>query len=185
MKCVSLLLLATALCFTQVGFGQAARRAPGFSLPDMQLKQHDLQDYRGKVVLIEFMKTQCPACQKMSVTLEAIKKQYGEKIAVFSVVHPPDNQSTVARYVAANGVTYPVLFDCGQMAASYLQATPSNPTIHLPHLVIVDQSGAIRESLNDSKSEELGQKGLTAILDEILKMSRAGLRVETLQRSVP
>ena len=36
------------------------RRAPGFSLPDLNHKQYDLGDYRGRVVLIDIMKTDCP-----------------------------------------------------------------------------------------------------------------------------
>ena len=35
----------------------SGRRAPGFSLPDMNLKQYDLQDYRGKLVLVDIMQT--------------------------------------------------------------------------------------------------------------------------------
>ena len=33
------------------------RRAPGFSLPDSNINYHDLGDYRGKVVLVDFIKT--------------------------------------------------------------------------------------------------------------------------------
>lgn len=37
------------------------RRAPGFSLPDPAYEHYyDLQDYSGKVVLIDIMSTRCP-----------------------------------------------------------------------------------------------------------------------------
>src|ERR1700730_15625960 len=40
---------------------QAGRRAPGFALPDPEYKHfYDLQDYRGKGVLIDIMSTTCP-----------------------------------------------------------------------------------------------------------------------------
>ncbi len=41
---------------------QGARRAPGFALPNSQMKVVDLADYRGKIVVLEFMQTTCPHC---------------------------------------------------------------------------------------------------------------------------
>ena len=40
----------------------AGRRAPSFSLPDSKLVQHDILDYRGKWLIVDFMKTDCPHC---------------------------------------------------------------------------------------------------------------------------
>ena len=50
--------------------GLSGRRAPGFSLPDRNLNRHDLQDYRGKLVLLEFMQARCPRCEKFAQILE-------------------------------------------------------------------------------------------------------------------
>lgn len=143
----------------------AVRRAPGFALPEpLQGKTHDLQDYRGKVVLIEFMKTDCPNCQGMTRSLEQVKAKYGAKVQILSVVTLPDTLPNVRNYVAEHKVTTPVLFDCGQMMASYLQITPANPQVHFPHLVVIDKSGMIR---NDIESPEL--KGITAAIEPLLK----------------
>src|SRR5574341_1261040 len=116
---------AVAVCaFAAVLWGSgehAGRRAPGFSLPDAANRQHDLQDYRGKVVLIDIMRTECPHCVVFSQILEKAKARYGNRIAVLSIVHPPaDTPAKVAQFIATNKITNPVLFDCGQMAASYL-----------------------------------------------------------------
>src|SRR5579864_5911558 len=78
---------------------ETPRRAPGFALPDPEYKHfYDLQDYRGKVVLIDIMSTTCPHCMLTSTTLEQVKEKYGDKVQVLSVVLPPDNQATVAKY---------------------------------------------------------------------------------------
>jgi peroxiredoxin len=158
-----LLLAAVNLVYGQTALG---RRAPGFSLPDVRLRQHDLQDYKGKVILIDFMKTDCPGCQALSKTLEVMKGQYGDRIQVLSVVNPPDNQTTVNRYAQNLKVTSPFLFDCGQMTASYLQITPQNPTVHLPHLVMVDKGGMIRRDLHEG---EFSLPQITAAIDALLK----------------
>src|ERR1700675_3718096 len=92
------------------------RRAPGFALPDPDYQHfYDLQDYRGKVVLIDIMSTTCPHCMLLSTTLENVKQRYGDKVAILSVVLPPDNQQTIAKYVATNKITVPIVCDMGQM----------------------------------------------------------------------
>ena len=66
------------------------RRAPGFALPDPEYTHfYDLQDYRGKVLLIEIMSTTCPHCLLLSTTLEKVKEKYGDKVGILSVVLPP------------------------------------------------------------------------------------------------
>jgi len=147
----------------------SGRRAPGFSLPDLNLKQHDLGDHRGKIVLIEIMQTRCPHCVVFARTLEEIKAKYGYKVAILTVVNPPDNQDTVREFIRTNFVTTPVLFDCGQMAASYLKATPQNPRITLPHLFIIDGEGIIRNDFTYEGNKEIFEgKALFAELDRML-----------------
>ena len=88
------------------------RRAPGFALPDPEYKRYyDLQDFRGKVVLIDIMSTRCPHCQLLTTTLEEVKARYGAKVVILEVVLPPDNQDSISKYVAVNKVTVPVICD--------------------------------------------------------------------------
>ena len=59
---------------------------------------------------------------------------------------PPDNLRTVAQYHSRNNLQDSViLFDCGQVAISYLKLTPARPNFEVPHVFIVDQKGRIRE----------------------------------------
>src|SRR5947199_4088045 len=114
------------------------RRAPSFSLPDWHITYHDILDYRGKPLIIEIMSTRCPHCETAAAVLEKVNQHYGDRIAILSVVLPPDNQSTVRQFIQKNHVTHPILFDCSQMTSSYFQATPENPHIDVPHLFFVD-----------------------------------------------
>ncbi len=146
------------------------RRAPGFSLPDSQLKQWDLQDFRGKVVVLDIMRTDCPDCQKLAVTLERVRAKYGNRIQILTIVNPPDTQATVAQFVATYKVQTPILFDCGQVAASYLKATPQRPSFHVPHVFLIDQNGIIRNDFaNTPQNKAIFQgDGLMAEIDKLL-----------------
>ncbi len=124
----------------------SGRRAPGFSLVDSNFAQHDTQDYRGKILLLDIMQTNCPHCGTFSNILQEVATRYAGKVAVVAIVNPPDNTATVSQYIAQHKLTYPLLFDCGQVAASYMKATPQNTGFSVPHLFIIDARGMI---LND------------------------------------
>jgi peroxiredoxin len=129
-----------------LGAGELSdRRAPGFSLPDVNFEQHDLYDFRGKVVVLNIMKTTCPHCRVLSKVLNAAEARYGGAVKVLSIVHPPDSLAKVQAYLKDNNLSTTILFDSGQVAASYLKLTPQNPSFATPHLFIIDQEGQIRE----------------------------------------
>jgi len=164
-----LLCLGLAAALAPAADKLSNRRAPGFALPDLNLKYHDLADYQGKVVLIEFMKTNCPHCPGLSRKLEEIKAKYGLKVGILSVVTPPDNQQSVLRYIQTNFLTTPVLFDCGQMAASYLKVGPQNPTVDLPHLFVIDGQGTIRHDYSfETDRQVLEGKALFEIVERVV-----------------
>ena len=140
---ITVLAVALAACLFPAG-ELSGRRAPGFALPDSRMQYHDLADYAGKVLILDVSQTGCPHCQKLAETLEKVKARYGDRIHILTVVNPPDNTVTVAEFIKTYKVTSPILFDCGQMAASYFKATPEYPTVSVPHLFLIDQQGFIR-----------------------------------------
>lgn len=149
----------------------SGRRAPGFALPDANFNYYDLQDYRGKVLILDFMSTNCPNCATLSAVLERVKAKYGGKVAVLSVVNSrSDNGNTVSRYAAAHKVTGPIVFDSGQVAASYLRITPQNPSFGVPYIFIIDQQGTIRHDYgyNVLSKDIFEGNGLFPIIDRIL-----------------
>jgi peroxiredoxin len=127
------------------GQGLSGRRAPSFSLPDSSLTQHDILDYRGRWLIVDFMRTDCPHCKALTKTLETVAAKYGTKVAILSVVvAPADNMATVARYIADNHVTVPIVFDSSQVAAAYFKITPTNGGhFDTPHWFAINPSGMI------------------------------------------
>jgi len=152
-----------------LGAGElSGRRAPGFSLPDSAGKQYDPLDYRGKVLVIDFMQVSCEHCVKFSAILEQARIRYGDKIAILSIVNPPSEQKGVAAYIANGKIKSPIVFDCGQVSYSYLK--PANRNIVIPHVFLVDTDGMIRNDFGfgpDTMAIFDG-KGLFTELDKML-----------------
>ncbi len=159
------LVLTTAAIAQQ---GLSGRRAPSFSLPDSKFTQHDILDYRGKWLLLDFMQTNCPHCKALSKTLEDLKSRYAGKVAVLSVVEPPDNTATVAKYIADNKITVPIVFDLSQTATAYFKATPTNPSFDTPHLFAIDPNGQIVRDWGQAMAED---PALVKELDQLLNGS--------------
>ena len=167
MRFLCLLLLSAASVF---GAGElSGRRAPGFSLPESPGKQHDPQDYRGKILIVDFMQVTCEHCVTFSAILEQAKAKYGDKIVVLSIVNPPSDAKGVADFIAQHKIKTPILFDCGQVAYSYLK--PSSPTITIPHVFLIDGEGMIRNdfAFGNDTLEIFQGKGLFSEIDKLLR----------------
>jgi peroxiredoxin len=123
----------------------SGRRAPSFSLPDVTMKQHDILDYRGKVLIVKFIQTKCEKCQALTKMFETkLKPKYGDQLAVLDIVVPPDTFDDVKKYIGVFKTTSPILFDMGQVAGSYVKASPQRPAMYFPHVFLIDAKGEIR-----------------------------------------
>jgi peroxiredoxin len=145
----------------------SGRRAPGFTLPDLNVNYHDLYDYRGKVVLLDIVQTSCPVCGSSHRILETIRQKFPGKVQILSVVVPPDNQNSVRQFIANFAVKTPVLFDCGQMIGSYLKLTPQKPQATFPHLFLIDANGMIRNDWEYKSGQEKYFESLEPLLGEV------------------
>jgi thiol-disulfide isomerase/thioredoxin len=168
---VSRLTIVFAAALTLSAQGLTNRRAPSFSLPDSAMQQHDLLDFRGSWLFLDFMKTDCPACKQLTIKLEGVKKKYGAKVAVLSIViTPPETQVTVSKYVAETKTTSPIVFDLSQVAISYFKATPQNPAFDTPHLFAINPAGTI---VKDWSQGGVEAPGFLGELDQLIAGSAA------------
>jgi peroxiredoxin len=132
----------TLLCSLALAAADGPRRAPGFALPDLKGQFHELADYRGKVLVLEFLKTDCPHCAAFAEVLAQVQPKYGDKVAVLAVANiNTDSPQNILQYIGGHNLTYPVALDQGQMMFSYLRTPQGN---NLPHVYVIDAGGYIR-----------------------------------------
>ncbi len=141
MNTVRFLALAAMLAASSLQAVEPGQRAPGFALPDAKLNVYDLYDYRGKIVVLEFMQTTCPHCAAFASVLHKVQEQYPGRVQILAVANSAqDNAGTVAQYIAGHQITYPVMFDSGQMQYSYVR----QPHFELPQVYIIDAKGVVQ-----------------------------------------
>jgi len=89
------------------------RSVPDFSLPDMDGEMHALQDYRGKVVLINFWATWCPPCRREMPALEQLYRKLGDQPFAVLAINQWEDADHVFAYMGDLNVfpSFPILFD--------------------------------------------------------------------------
>jgi peroxiredoxin len=145
--CLFLAALSAGSAFGQIAQSLINRRAPSFSLPDSNFAQHDILDYRGKWLLLEFLMTtpqNCATCKDISKRLDALQTKYAGKLAVIGIANtPPETQDTIKAFVAETKVKFPVVFDASMVAMAYFKATPQRPAIDPGHIFAINPEGRI------------------------------------------
>jgi hypothetical protein len=62
-----------------------------------------------------------------------------------------------------------MVFDSGQMIASYLRLTPGNPQVHFPHLFLIDRDGYIRNDFGADDEKALSADALSGEIEKLVK----------------
>nr|MDJ0834809.1 TlpA disulfide reductase family protein [Gammaproteobacteria bacterium] len=102
--------------------------SPAFTLSDVQGQTHNLSDYRGNVVLLQFWATYCTPCRKEMPTMNnLIKKMDGKPFKIVTINMAEDQQS-VQQFLDQVPVDFPVLLDSdGQVLGQWkVFAAPAN-----------------------------------------------------------
>lgn len=159
----TLLLLAglTLAALPAFAVGAVGETAPAFSLKGADGKTYSLADYKGKVVVLEWVNPQCPFSDRHAreKTMSELNRKYGKNQVVWLGINSTNpghaNFMKPADHLAYNektGINYPVLYDeTGKVGKAYDAKTT-------PHLYIIDEQGKIayNGAIDDDPS---GRKG--------------------------
>jgi len=117
---------------------QLNQLAPDFELPDLEGNLHRLNDYRGKIVIVNFWSCECPHSERTDRSTMACLVQWGADVAMLSIAA---NRSESAQGVveAVNARRLPkVLIDAEHIVADLYEAVTT------PHVFVVDRDGILR-----------------------------------------
>lgn len=131
-------------------------------LPDTNGKTLNLNDYQGKVVLVNFWASWCPPCVHEMPSMAALKSQLGEERFEILAVNLGESKADIATFMQAHPLNFPVLLDeTGQTAKSWkVMAYPSS--------FVIDKAGKIRYALFGATDwqDDSHVKKLNALLAE-------------------
>lgn len=114
------------------------RSAPNFSRMDLNHKQVNLADYRGKVVLLDFWATWCAPCLAEMPRFVKWQQEYGAHgLQVIGISMDDDAQPVRSAYRKYK-LNYPVVMGDANIGEKY------GGIFGLPVTFLIDRSGKIR-----------------------------------------
>jgi peroxiredoxin len=156
---IALLAGGLALC----GQGPVPRPAPELKIVETSGKITMLSSYRGRVVLLAFISTECPHCQRASGVFEQLSHEFAGKVQVAEVAF--NENSDTAAFAKRFGLSFPVGAATSDLAHDFL-GLARGARLGTPQVVAIDKTGMIR-----AQSERLGSPILQThdYLRELLK----------------
>lgn len=134
--------------FLQLKSQGGAPLAPDFSLTDLDGNAFRLSDFRGKVVVIDFMAVWCGFCRLEMPHLGTIWEKYENKIVLMSIDIDPYRETEEMLRDFAQEFPYATWIWAIDTASVYVQIRRTMgqdvSLIELPETVIIDQDGYIR-----------------------------------------
>lgn len=113
--------------------------APKFTLLDVDDRPHNLTDYRGRVLIIDFFATWCGPCLAQVEVLKDLVGEFNTSEVAFLMIDTDDRESRekVDRYRDDHGISWPLAINGAKVSDRYGVSV-------IPTTVIVDQGGVVR-----------------------------------------
>lgn len=114
-----------------------------FSAPDLRLVTLEgmpatLNEYTGRVVLVNLWATWCPPCRAEMPTLQAFYEKHQEDGFVLLAINQEETHDVVEPFVQELGLTFPIWLDINYLAQQKFNAAG------LPSSYVIDRSGRVR-----------------------------------------
>ncbi len=114
---------------------------PEFSLPDLKNEPRSIQDWDGKLVLVNFWASWCPPCVKEMPLLDQLRRENLHRdFEIIGITAEPLQDAT--KYLSENPVSYPILN--GESNVTMLGQRFGNEIGSIPFSVLIDKNGIIQ-----------------------------------------
>lgn len=118
--------------------GQVGAKAPSFSLPDLHGKTISLEDFKGKVVFLDFWAPWCRPCRDELPVLDTLSGKYGKDGLVVIAVSVDTVVQNVTRFIQKVPLRIDILVDGKNEVADAYRVSI------LPTGFIIGRDGVIR-----------------------------------------
>jgi thiol-disulfide isomerase/thioredoxin len=124
-----------------------------FSLDDLSGKTHNIKEWQGKVIVINFWATWCPPCLKEMPMFVDMQNQYDSQGLQFIGI-ALDEAEPVKEFVAAKKINYPILL--GGEQGVKIAHDLGNIVNTVPFTVVINRKGEIVDTqMGEVKGDEL------------------------------
>jgi len=135
---------------------------PNFAMPDLAGTPHQVKEWDGKVLAVNFWATWCGPCKEEIPLFNAMQKQYGPRGVQFVGV-AMDARGAVKDYLKTHAIDYPVLVN-GEDAASDLAVRYGDDQGVVPYTAFINRQGRIAFVQFGAMSDDLARQVIESLL---------------------
>lgn len=156
MRLFILVILAGAIVFTVYNsltkeknkVLQVGDAAPDFELVDMNGETHNLSEYKGQGVFLNFWGTWCKPCEREFPIIDKYYQEYKDEGIQVLAVNIAESDFVVQDYIDRKGLSFPVLIDKNKSVMLAYNIKP------LPTTILVNPEGKIEKIITGEMSDE-------------------------------
>lgn len=134
---------------------------PDFTLPALDGNPWRAEEWRGRILVINFWASWCPPCRKEMPLFVRLHEELASKGVLFVGIAIDDPQS-VQNFIDTHGVEFPILL--GQEQGIELSRQLGNRVEALPFTVVADRKGRIVLK----QAGEMREEKLEPLLQQLL-----------------
>jgi len=120
----------------------------GLKAPDLEIRDTvtgqkvNIEQYRGKVLFVNFWATWCPPCREEIPSVEALHREFfgDARFALITILYK-DTPKSAYDYMNANGYTFPVYGDHDGTTSDRFRVTG------VPETYLIDKKGILRKRI--------------------------------------
>ncbi len=140
-----------------------------FELKDQYGNTHRLEDYRGKVIFLNFWGTWCPSCRAEMPDIQKLYEEYSAQgdeaeVVILGAAAPEMGQegdiSSITQFMEENGYNYPVLMDENWEMFNWYGITS------FPTTFMIDKEGNVYGYVTGQMSEDIMRSIIRQTLGE-------------------
>ncbi|WP_203333871.1 thiol-disulfide oxidoreductase ResA [Planococcus beigongshangi] len=122
--------------------------APDFALTDLNGERHQLSEYKGQGVFVNFWGTWCKPCEKEFPLMEEQYQVYKDQGVQILAVNIAQSDYEVEQYAEQKNLTFPIVIDKDKSVMNTYNIRP------LPTTILVNPEGNIVKIITGEMSEE-------------------------------
>ncbi|MED4271848.1 thiol-disulfide oxidoreductase ResA [Geobacillus stearothermophilus] len=111
--------------------------APDFILTDLEGKKHQLSNYRGKGIFLNFWGTWCKPCEKEMPYMNELYPKYKAKGVEILAVDVDETELAVRQFRDRYGLSFPIMIDKGSQVLNAYGVGP------IPATYLIDKNGKV------------------------------------------
>jgi thiol-disulfide isomerase/thioredoxin len=150
-------------------------------------KTLDSNDFKGKVVLVNFWATWCPPCRDEIPDLITLQAKYKDHLLIIGVSSDEGPVEMVSKFVADHRMNYPIVMETPELSKMFpgIYALPTTFTVDSNMKMVQKHVGRVNASLVELETRYLAKLPVEADVEQVAANTDSSLSDQAQATDVP